>query len=156
MMTVRRDTTVMLSADIAVWNDFAFGNATAGRFELLLNGAVVDSLLITTIEGSGIFRGVLSGETTLTSGQNVVAVRITRPWLAPSLLGQYIDNVKLTPMSIGSILRDRGVPGVGIDDAPGLQREFNLNSAAAQHAGPAANSGAPAGGPSGDVAGIIE
>jgi len=33
------------------------------------------------------------------------------------------------------ILKDSGVPGKGLDKAPGLQKPFNLNSKAADHAG---------------------
>ena len=33
------------------------------------------------------------------------------------------------------ILKDSGVPGKGLENAPGLQKEFNPNSAASEHAG---------------------
>ncbi|GAI48987.1 unnamed protein product, partial [marine sediment metagenome] len=33
------------------------------------------------------------------------------------------------------ILKDSGVPGKGLDTAPGLQKEFNPKSQAAKHAG---------------------
>jgi len=37
--------------------------------------------------------------------------------------------------SSGDILKSSGVPGKGLDDAPGLQKEFNENSQAAENAG---------------------
>lgn len=48
------------------------------------------------------------------------------------------DNITVTDnttMTKAEILKERGVPGKGIDEAPGLQKPFNPNSNAAENAG---------------------
>jgi uncharacterized repeat protein (TIGR01451 family) len=44
-------------------------------------------------------------------------------------------NVFISLMTKAGILKARGVPGKGIDKAPGLQKPFNPNSQASEHAG---------------------
>ena len=60
----------------------------------------------------------------------------TSSWVAKAKTYTYTsastDNVTLTK---AEILRQRGVPGKGIDTAPGLQKPFNPKSKAAMHAG---------------------
>lgn len=58
------------------------------------------------------------------------------------LSGQYwqydwatLFYVELPQPTKADILKDSGVPGKGIDTAPGLQKEFNPKSQAAEHAG---------------------
>lgn len=46
-------------------------------------------------------------------------------------------NPSSNNMTKAEILKTRGVPGKGIDHAPGLQKPFNPKSKAAQHAGKA-------------------
>lgn len=46
-----------------------------------------------------------------------------------------IDNITIGADTRADILIGSGVPGKGLADAPGLQKEFNPESAAAEHAG---------------------
>ncbi|MBN1374620.1 MAG: hypothetical protein JXA01_00540 [Dehalococcoidia bacterium] len=53
----------------------------------------------------------------------------------PVTLAYEDDHSDNSTMTKAQILRQKGVPGKGIDKAPGLQKSFNLNSQAANHAG---------------------
>jgi hypothetical protein len=134
-MDVSRDTVVTVSADVAASNVSTYYLATSGKFELVVNGTVVDTAFKTSMAPGEVFRDVLSGEVTLAAGPNTVAVRVTSPWGAPPDLRQYIDNVVVSPLSRGEVLQGRGVPGNGVDRAPGLGKEFKPGSAAGDHAG---------------------
>lgn len=51
------------------------------------------------------------------------------------LNGKPLVNATSNNVTKAEILRDRGVPGNGIDHAPGLKKPFNPKSKAAQNAG---------------------
>jgi len=47
----------------------------------------------------------------------------------------YHYTLEVPPSTKADILKDSGVPGKGLENAPGLQKPFNPNSQAAEHAG---------------------
>jgi len=104
-----------ISGNILAWNLDALepGDSTSITFNALI-GEVEEGTLTSTIEAVG------------TSPDNE-AVSATATAEVTILAKSYWTKA--------DILKQRGVPGKGIDTAPGLQKPFNPNSQAAENAG---------------------
>jgi hypothetical protein len=91
---------LVISAEIAA-SAPAFGNMRAGLFELLLDGAVVDSHDFGSIDAGSIERSSLLALAEVTGGAHEVRLRVTRPfresWQTPY---QFIDNVSLSGSAV--------------------------------------------------------
>ena len=87
--------TLTASMDVASFLDAGPGtaNTNAGIFSLLLNGIVVDSIDFGRIEGGEILRSHLQFTGALDVGESELRVLITRPFVQPSGLRQYVDNI---------------------------------------------------------------
>ncbi len=88
---------VGVSANVAASAPASFDAQTGGLFELLVDDAVVDQVLFTSIT-SGTTRGdSLAANVPLSEGTHTVAVRVSRPWgtlgMDSSSPNQYIDEV---------------------------------------------------------------
>lgn len=112
---------IRLSADIAVSYESPThaGNLDAGTFDLLWNGAIVDSHAFGRISTGGILRSRLLANLSITPGVHEIGLRITRPYVStldtPAPL-QYIDNVSIavtsTPEPTSIILLGTGMAGL--------------------------------------------
>lgn len=89
----------LMTVDVAAY--YATGNSEFGRFELLIDGVVADSVTFGTSWDNGTtFRDSLSAYLTCTGAEtHEVRIRITRSRLIGPALGQspfqYVDNVTL-------------------------------------------------------------
>jgi hypothetical protein len=70
----------------------------------------------------------------LASGANNAAINSLSPQKNGAGVGANASSNNNTKTK-AEILKQNGVPGKGIDTAPGLQKPFNPNSSAAEHAG---------------------
>lgn len=86
-----------LSVDVAAENPATDPNGEGGIFELLLNGAVVDSFASGLIFGGAIERDTLTFSVSVGAGSNSIGLRITRPFInfADSPL-QYATNFAIS------------------------------------------------------------
>ncbi len=125
-----------VSADIAAFDPGGTGNLQGGRFDLLIDDVVVATYEFGFIQANQTLRHTLSVTGSFADDNwHVIKIEITRSWAAQSPTPmQYVDNINLI-MPTANILSDSGVPGQGINEAPGLQKPFNPNSAADEHAG---------------------
>ena len=105
--------------------DIALGASSLGT------GENITALSIYTIQSSD-YPGPLVITLTVTATAPNGAVVEVSSQSAPVTLGNQPDD---EPMTKAEILKLSGVPGKGIDKAPGLQKPFNDNSQAAEHAG---------------------
>jgi len=76
----------------------------------------------TTLVPNGIY--TIKLEATDSAGNKLVAQREVE-----------VDNVPPLPETKADILKDSGILGKGLENAPGLQKSFNPNSQADEHAG---------------------
>ena len=112
---------VNLSLDWAAI-DQTGGNKEGGRFELLLDGIVLDSFTVGLIPGgSTIVRGSLSGDALVEAGLHNVRIQVSRNYAPQFGLNQYIDNVVLTESVSG--VPEPGTAGMAVGAlAAGLLR----------------------------------
>ncbi len=130
---------VSVSADVAAQElSYMSANADGGIFELIIDGVVVDSFDSGSILPGAVERSQLSAELTLAAGTHEFKIQARRAFF-PGSVAQYIDNVDVgvtvLTMTKADVLAGSGVPGAGIGDAPGLQKEFNEKSRAGEKAG---------------------
>lgn len=133
-----------VSADIAARNLTPFGNGEGGRFELLVDGAIIDSHTFGPILIGEILRSTLGATVSIgTAGSHEIRLRVSRPFLAGigGTPTQFIDNVVLSGTATehvktkADILEDSEIPGKGIPDAPGLDEPFNEKGKGEENAG---------------------
>ena len=85
------------SANIAVADSGSkYGNGQGGKFELLVDGVVVDTIDFGLINANSVKRSLLAALPGLAQGPHEVRIRITRPVMPGSTLSQYLDNVVLS------------------------------------------------------------
>ncbi len=99
-----------ISVDIAAVNPESADNFSAGIFELLFDGLVLDTLDFGSLAGDESAFGMLFGTVAgVTAADHTVAIRVTRPRTAPPATPlQYVDNVELSGGAVvpepGSVL----------------------------------------------------
>jgi len=108
---------------IAAWDQGTIANLDGGLFELLVDGAVVDSYDFGYINAGAVLRETLSATGSFaSSGSHEVRIRITRPWTtSDETPNQYVDNVNLrmTHITVDKSLVDAapdGDPALGGND----------------------------------------
>jgi len=80
-------------ADVSAWNNQSGGNFDGGRFELILDGGVLDMWNAGFINpGERLYGHVSATYTPGASGTYEIGLRITRPWTPPSGIYQLVDN----------------------------------------------------------------
>lgn len=97
------------SMDVAAALEQNFGNTQPGKFELLIDGQVLDVADFNgqTILPGDVFRGSLSGQANgLAAGMHTLQVRITRASLDTREVYQYVDNVTLAAVGGCAMLGD--------------------------------------------------
>ena len=88
-----------------------FGNGSAGRFELLVDGVVVAKHNFGAINPGKTLRADLTGFVTVAEGTHEIRFRITRPYTQNAITPtQFIDNVE--------IVYEGGAQGAGQPPAP--------------------------------------
>ena len=89
----------VISVDIAAWNNNPppGSNAAGGNFELLVNGSVLASFNVGSIDNGTIITGALSVAYAGASGTYDIGLRITRPYTTGTLVYQLVDNFNITP-----------------------------------------------------------
>jgi len=100
---------------IAASNDFELGNGEGGRFELLVDGVVVDSHDFGFVAANTTKRFNLAGTVVIaTDGNHELSIQITRPAGEAPHLTQLIDNVVVRGPGNGNSSSDpASVPGKG-------------------------------------------
>jgi hypothetical protein len=103
--------TLNLSADVAA---LGFANQSGGRFELLLNNAVLSTFQVNVINAGQTIRGQLSAtESGLAAGSYTLAIRITRPFTNGAARDvtpyQFVDNVNAVAVPEPATLTGAGV-----------------------------------------------
>ena len=88
---------VTISFDWAENNIYTGLNVSAGRLELLLDGAVIGTQADQQIQGGQILRGNLSGTSSVLAGSHEIRIQVTRNYGNPGTTPfEYIDNVTAT------------------------------------------------------------
>jgi hypothetical protein len=105
---------LVISADIAVATS-GFGNLSAGLFELLFDGAVVDSHDFGSIDAGSIARSSLLATLDVTGGTHELRLQMTRP-LRESLQTpiQFLDNVSLSGEAVDAIPEPGSIALLGL------------------------------------------
>jgi hypothetical protein len=100
---------------IAARNDSVLGNGEGGRFEILLDGVVVDSYDFGFVAANTTKRYKLASTVVIdTDGNHELSIRITRPASEAPDLTQLIDNVGVRGPGNGNGSSDpASVPGKG-------------------------------------------
>lgn len=89
-------------------------NASAGVFDLLFDGAVIDTLDLGSIQASTTKLGQLSGSIAdVTAGSHEVRLRVSRPFRASANVRQYVDDFSLSGAAVPE-------PGTALLVATGL------------------------------------
>lgn len=116
-VSVAEEKAVRVSADIAAWDSMGpFSNADWGRFQLLVDGNVVDSHAFGQPPCCNPVHASLSARVRVTAGSHEIRVRVTRGFTAGTSAGatpyQYIDNVTVADVvpSLGAL----GVVALGL------------------------------------------
>lgn len=94
--------TYLLSADIASTNTDITANTGPGRYELMLDGQVLDVVDFsgTTINVGQVMRGTLSVEiNNLTAGAHTLRLMFVRTGTNTRHIYQYVDDISLTPLA---------------------------------------------------------
>jgi hypothetical protein len=92
----------LLSADIASTNIDITGNTSPGRFELILDGIMLDVVDFTNmvINPNQVLRDSLSAEIqNLARGAHTLRVMVVRPGTNTRQIYQYVDDISLTPLA---------------------------------------------------------
>lgn len=100
---------------IAARNDFESGNGEGGRFEILVDGVVVDSYDFGFVAANTTKRHKLATTVVIdTDGNHEFSIRITRPANEAPYLTQLIDNIVVRSPGNGNGSTDpASVPGKG-------------------------------------------
>ncbi|MCH7713483.1 MAG: hypothetical protein IIC99_07655 [Chloroflexi bacterium] len=72
-----------------------FGNGEAGKFELIVDGQLMDSHDFKQINSNASKHSLLAAMPGMTAGAHEIMIRITRPAGEANTLTQYIDNITL-------------------------------------------------------------
>ncbi len=126
---------VSVSANVAIQaHGWPIGGAAL--FELMIDDVVIDSFSAGPLAAWQIERDDLVAEVPLSAGIHEIKLQVTQAYLAGAS-SHYIDNVDVMVLTMtkADVLAGSGVPGAGVGDAPGLQKEFNEKSRAGEKAG---------------------
>lgn len=113
----------LFSASIAAFNASQFTNVSGGRFQALLDGAVLASFDINEIASNQTRRGLLTFTTALSAGNHTLSIQALRNGVRSSNTPfQYFTNVRLEsaaaavpePASWGLMLVGMGMVGAGL------------------------------------------
>jgi hypothetical protein len=99
MLTLTAGTTYTVDLDWSAFRATPTQNAEGGIFSVIVNGTIQGQAEVGNIAGP--FPNPANGHltahfTAAASGPAAVGIRITRPYLSPGDLSQYVDNVVLT------------------------------------------------------------
>jgi hypothetical protein len=113
----------LFSASVAAFNASQFTNLSGGRFQALVDGAVLASFDINEIASNETRRGLLTFATTLSAGNHVLSIQALRNGLrSDNTPFQYFTNVRLDnvvagvpePATWGLMLTGFGMVGAGM------------------------------------------
>jgi hypothetical protein len=103
---------LFISVNVAA--DASDYNASAGLFDLIFDGAVIDTVDLGSIQGGTAKFGQLAGSVLdVSAGTHEIRVRIGRPYQTPPNLYQYVDDFSLSGTAVPE-------PGTALLMATGL------------------------------------
>ncbi len=104
-----------VSIDVASFNGDFTGNTAPGKYELIMDGTVLDTLNFngSVISPGQTIRGTLQADlANVSPGVHALQVQVTRPSLNSRIIYHYFDNISVTSLLIEGDLNGDGFVGI--------------------------------------------